>query len=50
MSGQFNGLAPEGREQTWMEMVTTVYCLLWALRAVADERKATLPAWWRSRR
>ena len=50
VSGQFNGLAAEGREQTWVELVATVYWLLWALRAVVDEQKATWPAWWRSRK
>lgn len=25
VSGQFNGLAAEGREQTWVELVATVY-------------------------
>lgn len=50
VSGQFNSVAAEGREQTWVELVATVYWLLWALRAVADEHKATWPAWWRSRK
>ena len=50
VSGQFNSLAAEGREQTWVELVATVYWLLWALRAVVDEQKATWPAWWRSRK
>ena len=50
VSGQFNRVAAEGREQTWVELVATVYWLLWALRAVADEHKATWPAWWRSRK
>jgi len=50
VSGQFNGLAAEGREQVWVELVATVYWLLWALRVVVDEQKATWPAWWRSRK
>jgi hypothetical protein len=50
VSGQFNGLAAEGREQTWVELVATVFWLLWALRMVVNERKATWPAWWRSRK
>jgi hypothetical protein len=50
VSGQFNGVAAEGREQTWVELVATVYWLLWALRAVADEQKTAGPAWWRSRK
>jgi len=50
VSGQFNGLAAEGREQTWVELVATVFWLLWALRSVVDEQKATWPAWWRSRK
>jgi hypothetical protein len=50
VSGQFNSVAAEGREQTWVELVATVYWLLWALRAVADEHQATWPAWWRSRK
>jgi len=50
VSGQFNGLAAEGREQTWVELVATVFWLLWALRAIVDEQKATWPAWWRSRK
>lgn len=50
VSGQFNGLAAEGREQTWVELVATVFWLLWALRAVVDEQKATWPAWWQSRK
>jgi hypothetical protein len=50
VSGQFNGLAAEGREQTWVELVATVFWLLWALRAVVDEKKATWPAWWQSRK
>ena len=48
--GQFNSLAAEGREQTWVELVATAYWLLWALRGVVDEEKATWPAWWRSRK
>ena len=50
VSGQFNGLAAEGREQTWVEIVATVYWLLWALRAEVDAQKATWPAWWHSRK
>ena len=50
VSGQFNGLAAEGREQTWVELVATVFWLLWALRAAVDEQKATWPAWWQSRK
>ncbi len=50
VSGQFNSVAAEGREQTWVELVATVYWLLWALRAVADEQKVAWPAWWRSRK
>ena len=50
VSGQFNSVAAEGREQTWVELVATVYWLLWALRSVVDEQKATWPAWWRSRK
>jgi hypothetical protein len=50
VNGQFNGLAAEGREQTWVELVATAYWLLWALRAVVNEQKATWPAWWRSRK
>lgn len=50
VSGQFNGPAAEGREQVWVELVATVYWLLWALRAAVDERKASWPAWWRSRK
>src|SRR5215813_2129000 len=50
VSGQFNGLAAEGREQVWVELVATVYWLRWALRVVVDEQKATWPAWWRSRK
>jgi hypothetical protein len=50
VSGQFNSVAAEGREQTWVELVATVYWLLWALRAVADEQKVSWPAWWRSRK
>ena len=45
VKGQFNGLAAEGREQTWVELVATVYWLLWALRAVVAEQQATWPAW-----
>ena len=37
VSGQFNGPAAEGREQTWVELLATVFWLLWALRAC--ERK-----------
>jgi hypothetical protein len=43
-------VAAEGREQTWVELVATVYWLLWALRSMVDEQKAKLPAWWRSRK
>ena len=50
VSGQFNSGAADGREQTWVELVATTYWLLWALRAVVDEEKATWPAWWRSRK
>jgi len=50
VKGQFNGLAAEGREQVWVELVATVYWLLWALRTVVNEQKATWPAWWRSRK
>jgi hypothetical protein len=50
VSGQFNSLAAEGREQVWVELVATTYWLLWALRGVADEQKVTWPAWWRSRK
>lgn len=50
VSGQFNSVAAEGREQTWVELVATVYWLLWALRAVAEEQKVAWPAWWRSRK
>jgi hypothetical protein len=50
VSGQFNSVAAEGREQTWVELVATVYWLLWALRAMVDEQKTTWPAWWRSRK
>jgi len=45
VSGQFNGLAVEGREQTWVELVATVFWLLWALRTVVNEQKAAWPAW-----
>jgi hypothetical protein len=38
VKGQFNGLAAEGGEQTWVELVATVYWLLWALRAVVNEQ------------
>ena len=50
VSGQFNRLAAEGREQTWVALVATAYWLRWALRGVVDEEKATWPAWWRSRK
>jgi hypothetical protein len=50
VSGQFNSVAAEGREQTWVELVATVYWVLWALRSMVDEQKAGLPAWWRNRK
>ena len=50
VSGQFNSIAAEGREQTWVELVATAYWLLWVLREVVDEQAATWPAWWRSRK
>lgn len=50
VSGQFNSVAAEGREQVWVELVATVFWLLWAMRPVVDEQKATWPAWWRSRK
>jgi DDE superfamily endonuclease len=50
VSGQFNSIAAEGREQTWVELVATAHWLLWVLRAVVDEEKASWPAWWRSRK
>ena len=50
VSGQFNSLAAEGREQTWVELVATAYWLLWVLRGVVDEENARWPAWWRSRK
>ncbi len=50
VSGQFNGVAAEDREQTWVELVATVYWLLRALRAVTDEQKVSWPAWRRSRK
>lgn len=50
VSGQFNSLAAEGREQTWVELVATVYWLLWAMREMVEEEKVNWPAWWRSRK
>lgn len=50
VNGQFNGPAAEGREQVWVELVATVVWLLWSLRDVVEEEKATWPAWWRSRK
>jgi hypothetical protein len=50
VGGQFNSLAAEGREQTWVELVATVYWLLWALREMVEVEKANWPAWWRSRK
>jgi len=50
VSGQFNGLAAEGREQTWVELVATAFWLLWAMREMVEEETVHWPAWWRSRR
>ena len=50
VSGQFNGPAAEGREQTWVELVATAGWMLWALRDLGAGETAGLPAWWRSRK
>lgn len=49
-SGQFNGPEAEGRVQTWVEVVATVFWLLWVLRSLAAAQRTGLPAWWRSRK
>jgi hypothetical protein len=50
VSGQFNGLAAEGHEQTGVELVATVFWLLWAMWEMVEEESVHWPAWWRSRR
>ncbi len=37
VSRQFNGLAAEGREQTWVELVGTAFWLLWVAPEMVEE-------------
>ena len=47
-TGQFSGLAAEGRVQVWVEMVACAFWFLWALSGLAKTADQKLiPGWWK---
>jgi hypothetical protein len=50
VSGQFNGSEAIEREKLWVELVSTAFWLLFALRALVQSQDLPWPKWWRSRK